>query len=720
MRDNRQLLLEDKRSELLSQSKKGANYVPWNQFYGKNRYQRRLKSKIAPSIKHFNNIDMNKFFKTDILDVLIDVKGETNIYKVRMSFVGTLDEIHNELNKSSGAQIDRKIVLRALTKAFNKDNVYINCTCPDFCLHPNTQIKLLNCETISVEDMFNRFKNGEKFWVYSTDDKGDFKPGLVEDVWITGKSKDFIRVTLDNNEEILTTPNHLYMMRDGSYKEAKDLEVGQSLMPLYFSYHNGYENVKSNSESTTSFYSVYKSVANELLQNNIKEAKIRSGEEHIAIHHKDYNKLNNNPENLYPMGVQEHWHFHHEHVRESGALDKWLEAGRRYWSTQEARDKQALLMSEVMTNYYANRTPEEIERDALQRSKTSKEAWERGCFNTEKWKRAAKERGIQMHTPEKEAITLEGIHKYWENISTEEKERRSNISRENQKKAAEEVKGKPFTEEHKRKISEAYRNKSEKDKKLHQLKIRDSKILTVLNKILSDGKLVTFDNYYKYRKSGYPDIKKYFSTEKELIDYFSLDDRYNHKIINIEYISLDEEIPIYDIQVKDYHNFLVGAGVVLHNCYRFKYWATKKNLLIGDPENRPAKITNPTDDKGPGCKHIILCLSDASWLIKIASVIYNYVTYMQQHEERLFQRYIFPAVYGKPYDEYQMSIWDQDEEELASEEGDIEAANVAARRRGQFKKGNEYRFRKEEPGEDNQITFDELENELADEESEEI
>lgn len=287
MRDNRKLLLEDKRSELLSQSKSGANYVPWNQYFGKNRYQRRLKSKIAPSIKHFNNIDMNKFFKTDILDVLIDVKGETNIYKVRMSFVGTLDEIHKELQKSGATQkIDRRLVLRALTKAFNHDDVYINCTCPDF-------------------------------------------------------------------------------------------------------------------------------------------------------------------------------------------------------------------------------------------------------------------------------------------------------------------------------------------------------------------------------------------------------------------------------------------------KYRFKYWATKKNILIGDPENRPAKITNPNNDKGPGCKHIALCLSDASWLIKIASVIYNYINYMEEHDERLFQRYIFPAVYGKPYDEYQMSVWDEDEEEMASDEEDIRRANEIARRRGQFQKGNEYRFSKTQPGDDDQLTFDDLEDELA-EEPEEI
>lgn len=124
------ILLEDKRSQLLSRSKIGDPYVIWNQFKGKNRYQRRLYSRLAASVKNFNSIDMNKLFKDDIIDVDIDVKGETDIYVVRISFSGFLDELHNFLN--GGVSLDRKIISRALVRAFNADNVYINCTCPDF------------------------------------------------------------------------------------------------------------------------------------------------------------------------------------------------------------------------------------------------------------------------------------------------------------------------------------------------------------------------------------------------------------------------------------------------------------------------------------------------------------------------------------------------------------------------------------------------------------
>ena len=126
----REVLLEVKRSDLLSRSKSSDNYVPSNQHKGKNRYYRRTHSKLASSVKNFNSIDMNKFFKTDILDVDIDVTGETDLYTVRISFAGTVDQMYREISK--GRILDRRLITQCLLRAFNADDVYINCTCPDF------------------------------------------------------------------------------------------------------------------------------------------------------------------------------------------------------------------------------------------------------------------------------------------------------------------------------------------------------------------------------------------------------------------------------------------------------------------------------------------------------------------------------------------------------------------------------------------------------------
>ena len=128
--NNIKMLNEDSRSQLIQKSKKGDNYKT-DRSKGKNRYERRLHSRISHSVSTYNNIDMNKLFKDNILDVGVLVNGETSDYVVRMSFAGFLDYLHNQLNQSN-KQFDTRTISRALITAFNSDQVYIHCSCPDW------------------------------------------------------------------------------------------------------------------------------------------------------------------------------------------------------------------------------------------------------------------------------------------------------------------------------------------------------------------------------------------------------------------------------------------------------------------------------------------------------------------------------------------------------------------------------------------------------------
>lgn len=73
-------------------------------------------------------------------------------------------------------------MIRALVDSFNTDDVYVRCNC----LHPDTLIKLLDGTEPTVEELKARFDKGESLFVYSVDEKGDFKPGQIEKVWIAG------------------------------------------------------------------------------------------------------------------------------------------------------------------------------------------------------------------------------------------------------------------------------------------------------------------------------------------------------------------------------------------------------------------------------------------------------------------------------------------------------------------------------------------------------
>lgn len=164
---------------------------------------------------------------------------------------------------------------------------------------------------------------------------------------------------------------------------------------------------------------------------------------------------------------------------------------------------------------------------------------------------------------------------------------------------------------------------------------------------------------------------------------------------------------------------------VFFNCncadwkYRQAYWASKNNTIAGDPETRPSNITNPNDTKGGMCKHVAMVMSNNSWIMKVASVIRNYVMYMQKNMPDLYYKVIYPALYGEEYseEEQQMDIYDvtDEEPELDTSEDELDTTNKWAKTKSQFKPGNKYRFKpsKDEDEIEGQKTFD-FDSEISD------
>lgn len=148
--------------------------------------------------------------------------------------------------------------------------------------------------------------------------------------------------------------------------------------------------------------------------------------------------------------------------------------------------------------------------------------------------------------------------------------------------------------------------------------------------------------------------------------------------------------------------------------FRFSYWATKTDIITGPKENIPSDITNPSNTLGKGCKHIMLCLANTRWCIKVAAVIKNYIEYMEKHLQSMYAKVIYPAIYKREYEEpVQQTLFDTDELETSTDV--IDTASKEARKKGQFQAGNQYRFRKQ-PDED-QVSIEDVE--VEDEVSEE-
>lgn len=103
--------------------------------------------------------------------------------------------------------------------------------------------------------------------------------------------------------------------------------------------------------------------------------------------------------------------------------------------------------------------------------------------------------------------------------------------------------------------------------------------------------------------------------------------------------------------------------------YRLAYHATHGLYNSGRPQMIPANITNPNDDLGAGCKHVLKVLSDLDWVIDLATSINNYIRYMEENFPDKYISIIFPAIYGMRYDTaVRKGIIKEDEDEEEFEE----------------------------------------------------
>jgi intein/homing endonuclease len=185
------------------------------------------------------------------------------------------------------------------------------------CLTGDTRVPILGPNGVmTMENLVSTFSDKDRkedLYVYSCDDKGKIVPGKVIDAWETKKVESYYEVTLDSGGKVKCTPNHPFMLRDGSYCRADELKPGQSLMPLYRKLSSkkeggsdlidGYEMILDN--MTNEWKYTHKVVSDYM--NSEKTDRITKQR---VVHHIDFNKLNNEPSNLREMTWYDHRKLH--------------------------------------------------------------------------------------------------------------------------------------------------------------------------------------------------------------------------------------------------------------------------------------------------------------------------------------------------------------------------------------------------------------------------
>lgn len=130
------------------------------------------------------------------------------------------------------AEASEDEIINFITNFFAQSKAKLYCTDPSFCLDENTVIPTLDNKNLTIKELYKRFNEGYIPFVYSCDNKGNLIPCEIKNIWISSKTKEMIRVTLNNDKFVTTTPDHFYILSDGTNIKAKDLKIGDKLLNI--------------------------------------------------------------------------------------------------------------------------------------------------------------------------------------------------------------------------------------------------------------------------------------------------------------------------------------------------------------------------------------------------------------------------------------------------------------------------------------------------------
>ena len=485
------------------------------------------------------------------------------------------------------------------------------------CLSGDTRVPLLDGRVLTMEELLREYGTEELFWVYSVDDRGDFIPALAKCAGVTGLVTEMLRVTLDDGSHVDCTPDHLFMLRSGEYVRADSLEAGTSLMPLYRdSDFHGYERVQLNSEPGKWLHT-HRVVAAAVRGDEMDEAAERT-EQYLVVHHDNFDKRCNAPDNLRWMGVIEHWLMHshlagwrHSHAKmrrdladpekrpavvarlaRAGSISlkkhpekitEFYEAGIAWCRSH--RDE----LSKRMTELWADPAKREAMIEHLIETLASPETRELKS-------RIAKELWLD---PEIRAKRAAGLRAHFASDGARE------AARDRQLEAWDDPE---LVARHSAKMREVSNRPDVKEKKARKVRER-----------WSDP---------EYKEAMREKLRAAWNKRREAV-------LTNHSVVSVETLRFDEPVPVYDLTVDGQHNFLVGAGVIVHNCGAFLYQGFKYMLSQLDANYSPAEdweghagdedrfpqVRNP-NLRGIVCKHLSSVLYVTSMSVsKVASLM---------------------------------------------------------------------------------------------------
>ncbi|MFK0732844.1 MAG: RtcB family protein [Gloeotrichia echinulata HAB0833] len=213
------------------------------------------------------------------------------------------------------------------------------------CFTGDTLIPLVDGKSYPIKDLV---ESSQEFIVYACTPTGKIVAAKAT-AKLTRKNASLVKVILDNGEEITCTPDHQFMLRDGTYKEAQLLQSGTSLMPFYSKIDkDGYTLI--NQPYSGRWHKAHWIIARSGLLGKIPKFEGQN----TVIHHLNFHGSDNRPENLEFMGNSDHSAYHRSLVEYN-----------QHWQSPEFEEKRLTAIAQKAKTpegyqYYAERGTKNI------------------------------------------------------------------------------------------------------------------------------------------------------------------------------------------------------------------------------------------------------------------------------------------------------------------------------------------------------------------------
>ena len=430
------------------------------------------------------------------------------------------------------------------------------------CFSGDTKVALADGRNLSFIELMEEEKQGKQNYCYTMNDDGDIAIEKILNPRLTKKNTEVIKVILDNNEEIICTPDHKFRLANNTYVEAQNLDTSTSLAPLYKKISkrdkritiDGYEMVWQSKSRKWLF--------THLLANryNLKNKKYNK-QKNSHKHHIDFNKLNNNPNNIVEMSKEDHMNLHAKMAEKTILREDIKEKCRQIRKTTAYKKK----VSESMLKL----------KDQL--SERAKQQWE-----DPKYKAYMKAKYLEFYNNNKDyqirnkKILYEAQKKYW-SIEINRKKQSSKIKdffiknperkEELSEKSIQQWQNDELRKWRSKKTKSQWTNDFRNKRKEAYDKTYYQHTIDCMKKVFDKyGNLDKYDqertkkrNNNLLKKETF--IERFFAGNKEHM--LETVKNHNHKIKKIE--KLKNKIDVYDIEVPNTHNFALASGVFVHN-----------------------------------------------------------------------------------------------------------------------------------------------------------